>query len=434
MSEGKLKVILSGGSVEDEAFGVDAPSVPGIFRPVVVPKHGGQRELAIEVATADFTVRHSLGTITVYADRKSAEAAPSSEDEGGIGFTKEQQWKVDFATSEAIKRPMRTSVSATGVLRGTPDGEAQISAQVAGQVKLAKKFPVLGQNVKKGDLLAYLTPRLGGDTDIASLQAQAIKARVELDLAKRERVRMESLFKDEAVPEKRVLAARAAEESARAGLNAASGRLGQYAGATGGIPLKSPVSGTLVDVRITPGAFVQEGTLLFHIAERRSFWLELRIPESEASRLTSPGGANFHIDGIAEGFEIVVGKNGRLIAIGGVVDATTRTVPVLFEFSQPDSRLRIGMAVKAQVFAGAAKEALAVPASAVIDENGIATVFVMKNGESFERKQVRLGARDGDWVEVLDGLEAGQRVVSRGAYLVKLASTRTGEIGHGHAH
>jgi cobalt-zinc-cadmium efflux system membrane fusion protein len=79
----------------------------------------------------------------------------------------------------------------------------------------------------------------------------------------------------------------------------------------------------------------------------------------------------------------------------------------LFEFTQPDERLRIGMAAKAQVFAGAAREVVAVPASAVLDENGMATVFVMIGGESFERRQVRIGARDGDWVEVVEGLEAG---------------------------
>ena len=134
--------------------------------------------------------------------------------------------------------------------------------------------------------------------------------------------------------------------------------------------------------------------------------------------------------------QFLIGRVGGLAAAreGGAVDATTRTVPVLFEYSQPDERLRIGMAAKAQVFAGAAREAVAIPASAVIDENGMATVFVMINGESFERRQVRTGARDGDWVEIVDGLEPGQRVVSRGAWLVKLASTRTGEIGHGHAH
>ena len=92
------------------------------------------------------------------------------------------------------------------------------------------------------------------------------------------------------------------------------------------------------------------------------------------------------------------------------------------------------MAVKAEVYPGAAREVIAVPGSAVIDESGVPHVFVMTGGESFERRPVRVGTREGDWVEIVEGLEPGQRVVSRGAYLVKLAATKTGEIGHGHAH
>jgi cobalt-zinc-cadmium efflux system membrane fusion protein len=105
--------------------------------------------------------------------------------------------------------------------------------------------------------------------------------------------------------------------------------LGQYGGGAGGIPLRATVSGTIADVRVSPGAFAQEGALLFHIVDRRVLWLELRVPESEAARLTAPSGATFHVDGVEQGFEIIPGKNGRLIATGGAVDATTRTVPVL---------------------------------------------------------------------------------------------------------
>ena len=434
LATGKVSVILSGGGQPDEIFSTEKPTQAGIFRPEALPKQPGERQLAIEIATPEFTVRHALGPVLVYADRKTADAAPGEEGDGGIGFTKEQQWKLDFATAEVIKRPMRAAIVATGTLRARPDGEALLTAPAPGQVQAAGKFPQLGQVVKKGDQLAYFAPRLGGDTDLASLQADARKASVALDLAGRERSRMESLFKDEAVPEKRLLAARAAEQSARAEFDAAQGRQGQYGGGVGGVPLRAPVSGTIADVRVSPGAFAQEGALLFHIADRRVLWLELRVPESEAARLVSPSGATFHVDGVEQGFEIIPGKNGRLIATGGMVDALTRTVPVLFEFAQPDERLRIGMAVKAQMFAGAVREAVAVPASAVLDENGVSTVFVMTGGESFERRSVRIGVRDGDWLEVVEGLEPGQRVVSRGAYLVKLASTKTGEIGHGHAH
>ncbi len=434
LTAGKVAVRLSGGGQPDEVFAVGGPSQPGIFRPEATPKHAGERELSIEVSTPEFSVTHELGPFTVYPDRKAAEAEPAPHDDEGIAFTKERQWKVDFATAEVATRPIRTAVNATGVLRARPDGEALLTAAAAGQVQPAGAFPRLGQQVKKGELLAYLVPRLGGDTDLATLRAAANKARVEHDLAQQELTRMDALYREEAVAEKRVLAARAAAALARAELTAAQQRLGQYGGAGGGIPVRAPVAGTIADVRVSPGAFAQEGALLFHIADRRSLWLELRVPESDAARLASPTGAAFRVAGDARSIEIIPGKNGRLIAVGGVVDAATRTVPVVFEFTAADRHLPIGMAVQAQVFAGGARDAVAIPASSVLDEGGIATVFVQAGGESFERRTVRLGAREGDWVEVLDGLTPGSRVVSRGAYLVKLASTGTAQIGHGHAH
>jgi len=434
LAAGKVTVRLTGGGQPDESFSIDSASQPGIFRPEAQPRHAGERELSIEVVTPAFSVTHALGPVTVYPDRKAADAEPAPHDDEGIAFTKEQQWKVDFATAEVATRPVRSAVAATGVLRARPDGEALLTAAAAGQVQPAGAFPRMGQPVKKGQLLAWLAPRLGGETDLASLRAAADKARVEHELARQELARMENLFKDEAVPEKRVQAARAAEASARAELTAAQQRLGQLGGAGGGIPLRAPVSGTLADVRVSAGTYVEAGAPLFHIADPSRLWLELRVPESDAARLTVPTGAAFKVAGTDAGVEIIAGKNGKLVAVGGVVDATTRTVPVVFEFTPGELRLPIGMAVQAQVFAGGARDAVAIPASSVLDEGGMSVVFVMTGGESFERRQVRLGARDGDWVEVLDGLTPGSRVVSRGAYLVKLASTGTAQIGHGHAH
>ena len=434
VTTGKVTVRLTGDGKADEMFTVDGPAQPGIFRPETLPKHAGERELSIEVVTPEFSVTHQMGPVTVYPDRKAAEADPAPHDDEGIGFTKEQQWKVDFATTEVVTRPIRAAVTATGSVRARPDGEALLTAQAAGQIQAAGVFPRLGQTVQKGQVLAYLVPRLGGETDLATLQAVAHKAKVERDLAGRELARLEDLYRDEAVPEKRVLAARAAEASAIAEHEAARQRLGQYGGNGGGVPIRAPVAGVLVDVRISPGAYAEAGATLFHIADRNRLWLELRVPESDTARLSSPTGAAFQVAGDAPSVEIIPGKNGRVVAVGGVVDATTRTVPVVFEFTPGARSFPIGMAVQAQVFAGGAREAVAIPASSVLDEGGMSVVFVQLGGESFERRQVRLGAREGDWVEVLDGLTPGSRVVSRGAYLIKLASTGTAQIGHGHAH
>jgi membrane fusion protein, heavy metal efflux system len=438
VTAGKVSVRLSGDGKPDEVFAVDSPTQPGIFRPEALPKHAGDRELAIEVVTPEFSATHLLGPVTVYPDRKTAEADPAPHDDEGIGFTKEQQWKVDFATAEVVTRPIRAAVTATGTVRARPDGEALLTAQAAGQIQAAGSFPRLGQSVQKGQILAYLVPRLGGDTDLATLDAAARKAKVELDLAGRELARLEGLYRDEAVPEKRVLAARAAEAVARAEHEATRQRLGQQSGDfgknSGGVPIRAPVAGVLVDVRVASGAYAEAGAPLFHIADRSRLWLELRVPESDVVRLANPSGVSFRVAGDERGIEIVPGKNGRLVAVGGMVDAVTRTVPVVFEFSPGAAPLPIGMAVQAQVFVGGARDAVAIPASSVLDEGGLSVVFVQLGGESFERRQVRLGAREGDWVEVLDGLTPGSRVVSRGAYLVKLASTGTAQIGHGHAH
>jgi cobalt-zinc-cadmium efflux system membrane fusion protein len=435
ITAGKVTLRLSGNGQPDEVFSVDSASQPGIFRPEATPKQAGERELSLTVVTPAFTVTHELGPVTVYPDHKTAEAAPMAHDDEGIAFTKEQQWKVDFATTEVVTRPIRTVVNATGTLRARPDGEALLSAQTAGQIQAAGAFPHLGQAVKKGQLLAWLLPRLGGDTDIATLRAAASRAQVEKGLADQELARLETLYREEAVPEKRVLAARGSAALASAELEATRQRLGGAEGKPGaGIPIRAPVSGVIADVRVAPGAFAQEGALLFHIAERSTLWLELRVPESEAAGLHNPSGAAFRVAGMERSVEIIPGKNGRLIAVGGVVDAVTRTVPVVFEFTASAMQLPIGMAVQAQVFAGKARDAVTIPVSSVLDEGGMAVVFVQLGGESFERRTLRLGAREGDWVEVLDGLTPGSRVVSRGAYLVKLASTGTAQIGHGHAH
>ena len=110
----KVSVILSGGGLPDEVFVNDKPSQPGIFRPEAQPKAAGERELTIEVATPEFTVRHLLGPVTVYADRKAADAEDGQHEEEGVAFTKEQQWKVDFATAEVMQKPLRPAIVEIG--------------------------------------------------------------------------------------------------------------------------------------------------------------------------------------------------------------------------------------------------------------------------------------------------------------------------------
>lgn len=456
LRQGRLSVMLSGDGA-DQRYSSDAPTAPGIFSVTVTPRTAGDFELMLLVETAAGSSRHALGSVPVFADIEAAAAAHQHHSHGvhdeGIKFTKEQQWKNDFATAETIRGQARPSISATATIRARPDGEALLVAPTAGLLRPAGQLAQVGQRVKKGQVLAYLAPRLGGDTDQATLQAATGKARIALEQARRERERMEALFQDEAIAEKRLLEARDHERLAATELQAAQARQGQLAGNDGsgsgnaGIAIRAPIDGSIADLGVTAGAFVTEGSPLFHIADTARLWLEARVPEHEIGRLgavdaAALDGASFTVDGYGQPFAIEPGKNGRLIAVGGVIDASTRTVPAIFEFDNPGN-LRLGMAARAQLYLGAgeAKETeaaeetektLLIPASAVQDENGTPVVYVQTGGESFERRLVRVGARDGTRIAILDGLEAGQRVVSQGAYLIRLATSMSTAVGHTH--
>lgn len=437
LAEGEAVITLSGGGQPDESF----PALmdkPGIFRALVIPKAPGPRRLSVVLRTGDGTDGHDLGEITVHADDAAAKTAMDeaghAERTGRIAVTKAVQWKIDFATAEVRPRLIRESVAASGTIRARASDEAMVTAPGAGMLAPSPDFPRIGQLVEKGQILAWLVPQLGGETDSATLELGSRKARLALDLATQERQRLEGLLTLEAIPERRVIEARNQEAAARAELDAASRRAAPYQGGKGGIALRAPVSGRLAAVNTQPGATIGQGQPLFHIAGLSRLWLEAQIPEAQIGRVRDPLGAWFTADGYEGATLIEQGKNGGLIALGGVVDKDSRTVPALFEFDNPEERFRIGAYAQVRVFTGATEEIPAVPASALLDDNGQPVVFIQTGGESFERRPVVPGLRDGDFVAIRDGVAPGERVVAKGAYQVKLAAAAPATLSHGHAH
>ncbi|MFU8817947.1 MAG: efflux RND transporter periplasmic adaptor subunit, partial [Pseudomonadales bacterium] len=124
----------------------------------------------------------------------------------------------------------------------------------------------------------------------------------------------------------------------------------------------------------------------------------------------------------------------RVVQTDMSIDPTTRTAAVTVEYPAHAGPELIGARFAARVFTELPMQRLAVPRSAVIDDGGRSVVYVQTGGENFSRRPVELGVVDGGWVQVSHGLAPGERVVSEGAYLVKLAATGGDELGHGHAH
>lgn len=440
VTAGVVEVRLSGGQAPPERFRVRAPTRAGLFTPVVVPRAIGERQLSVLVESPGLSSRHDLGAFTVFADAAAARAAPGTAGAapaGDIGFLKEQQWQPPFAHEAVRPRTLRESVRAPATVRAAGDGEFLVAAPAPGRlVGTAAGFPVIGQRVVQGEVLAMLVPRLGTGADIGSLDADLTRARQAAMLAHAERVRMESLYADEAVAERRVAEARAAERIAQAQLRAAQQRQSAYraGGTSAGIPLHAPLTGVLARVPVGQGATVAEGDALFHVVDPTTLWLAADVADIDAARLGSPTGAEFLLPGTQEALRVDVGRNGDLVGVGGMIDPLSRTVPVILSFTDPPATLVLNQRVDARIFTGTTREALSVPASALIDDGGERVVYVQRDGESFSRVVVTLGLRDGDRFEVLSGLAPGDRVVTQGAIRIRQAAATPEAMGHGHAH
>jgi cobalt-zinc-cadmium efflux system membrane fusion protein len=157
------------------------------------------------------------------------------------------------------------------------------------------------------------------------------------------------------------------------------------------------------------------------------------VYEVDVAQIENSPGAVFTVAGFER--EFVVGEtNGRRVAVGAIVDPVTRTVPIVFELANEDWALKPGMYAKVTLLTGKTIQSVAIPEQAVVDDSSQPTVFVMEGGETFFKRRVRLGVRSGGYVQVLAGVAEGERVVSRGAYQVKLATAAGGIPEHGHQH
>lgn len=435
-----VTVMMKGGSAEK--LTVDRPARAGIFIPVFTPKQAGECSLIVEINSPTLVDRIEAGPCTIFPDEAAAKAAlGGEEDGGGISFLKEQQWVIDFATAEVVSRELQPGVRVNAEIRAVPDREARLTAPTDGRIALATPVPMLGTAVKKGQLLATIQPTVTASGNYGSLEADVDAATAELAAATVQRDRLTRLVADEAVPRRRLDDAEAEVKVARARLDAARMRLQSYnasaqggAGTTrGAFRVRAPIDGTLVDVRVTSGENVAGGALLFTVIDLDRVWVTGRVFEADLSKLDDTSAAWFQIEGRDDVFEIG-GDSGRLVTVGSVIDPKTRTVPVVFEVGNEARALRIGQFAALTIATGKPVTALAVPESALLQDGGQWIAYVQPEGESFVRRVVQTGVQSRGWVEVRGGLTSGERVVTTGAYDVKLAASAGSAPAHGHSH
>jgi RND family efflux transporter MFP subunit len=442
VTEGKMTLVIKMAEGSPLTTEADKPSSPGIFRALIRPTKAGTCSMMVSVQGPQVTDEIDAGPCQIFVNLTAARAASGKESAApGINFTKEQQWKTEFATVAVGERELQPSVQVSGEVRPVAGREARLTAAATGRVTLATPVPVLGMPVRAGQVLAAIAPRLSAGADRASLDAEVLAARAELEAAGAQLARAQRLFKEQAVSERSVEEARARTNVARARLGAATGRLTQYSsGASGAgragqgaFQVRSPLAGTLVSASVASGESVEEGKLLYTVIDLSRVWIEARVFEPDIPKVDGARSAWFNIEGYESPF-VIDKSNGKLVTVGRVVDPQSRTVPVIFEVTNADAKLRIGQFAKVSIATGAPVRGLAVPALALVEDGGKFVAYVQAEGESFVRRPVTIGVRSLGWAAVREGLSVGERVVTKGAYEIKLTSASGAIPKHGHVH
>jgi membrane fusion protein, heavy metal efflux system len=382
--------------------------------------------------------------LTVHADAKTALAAAPEEDEGApIEFLKEQQWSVPFATAFAEQRTIAAAIEVAGTVDTPPGGSAEVGAPVPGRIAAPPRgLPRPGAAVRKGQLLALLSPAPAAPEDAARASLAVAEAEARRAAAQSALERNQRLIADQAASLRELEDAqrelRVADEAVRAARNAADLFAGASSGqGRGSWRLLAPIAGTLVSVDATPGASVSAGHVLFRILDPRELWIRARVPEQDAARMRADRDVRYQIAGDETWRTIRVGDNGAtgsVVSTGRTVDPKTRTVDVIYALRDPDPALRVGGLVRVAIPAGEEFTGIVVPRSALVDQDGREVIYVQLDGEHFAARPVRTGPRSGDAVAVQQGLDAGERIVTRGAHLVRLADRPKGGEPHGHIH
>jgi membrane fusion protein, heavy metal efflux system len=396
----------------------DTPRAPGIYGPSPTFTRAGLYDLTLLVNSAQAKDSLFVPALRVYA---TAAEAPKDTGgaESGISFLKEQQWKTPgFRTVFAMQGAISGSIDAPGQIGAAGGRQAEVSAPLAGLLDMSgiTNAPAPGQRVSRGQVLAVVVPSLGeGGGSYADARARLREAEDEHERAKR-------LVAAEAAPARRVHEAEIRLQAAREALAGLGGEAGRVA-------VRAPIGGVVTRRSVPPGSRVDAGAPLFTIVDPSVVWLTVNVPAAAAGQITRNSLATFTMEGSARLYPAR-----RIVSVGSVIDPVSRTVPIIYELANPDGSLKIGANARANVRTGGLTQGVVIPTSAVLDDNGRPIVFVQVEGETFERRDVILGGREGETTLVTSGIAAGERVVNGAAYQVRLASLSTAVPAHGHDH
>ena len=421
--EGSVTVSLIKGDKGIRAT-AESPSSPGIFSPIIQPKESGIHQLVFDLSTPQYTDKIMIKDLMVYANMEEANnAIDDAGEDGSISFLKEQAWKIEFQTASVMNGEIYDVIKTSGVWQPAQGSVKTMVATANGTVNFATTNLTEGTEVKQGQLLMNVSSQ-----GLASnnLSAEIAKAKANYDQATSEYNRKKELYESKIIPksefekvESNYAIAKSQYQSLASGVSGGSKQI------------RAPFDGFIRSVNVANGDYAEQGTVLISVATEQSKVLKSQIAPTYG--LTMQNIKNVWYQTEIGNWKSILDSEGEILSISKDVE---RDSPLISVYAKVNDAINLpdGSLTQVQIAMGNGEQGTLVPESALMEDYGNYSVMVQLSGESFERRPISIGKRNGKNVEVLKGLQVGDVVVTTGAYQVKRASMSGSTPAHGHEH
>ncbi|MDE5842320.1 MAG: efflux RND transporter periplasmic adaptor subunit [Muribaculaceae bacterium] len=308
-------------------------------------------------------------------------------------------------------------IPTAGRILNSSGDEATVAATQPGIVTLTRPWAV-GMNVNAGTPLFSISQSSLPEGDLSK------KARIELDKATKEFNRIEQLYKEKLTTAAEFEQAKANLDNARLAVSALNN------GGNGSV--SAPKSGYVMQVFVKSGDYVDVGTPLMSISSTRRMRLQADLPVRNFSQINQVASANFKLPQSESVFSLVK-LNGKVVSHSRSTSENSAYVPIIFEFDNA-AGIVAGSFAEVWLLGNPRQGVICLPKSALVEEQGEYYVYLQEDEECYRKRRISRGATDGNRFEILDGIKAGDKVVTKGAMAVKLASMSGAIPVHTHEH
>lgn len=395
---------------------LNRPPLGGLGLP---PKRQIRIVLALALATGGLALIRSKATEP--PPQPSQRETPPAP--GSVQLTAAQLATLE--TSWVRTRRFRSEEITDGQIALNGDTSTQVFSPYSGRVVRVLASP--GEQVKKGMPLLQIEA-----SEYVQAQSDLLDAASNLKLAQTNEARKHAAFEskggslqDWQQAQAELAAAQTAFDSARSRLRiygktdaqiAAIERTGQPQAST---YVLAPIDGVITDRQVGPGQYLQaaSSTPVFTIGDLSTVWLVADVRESDAARVHI--GQRIEVQVLALPGQVFTAT---LTSVAAQVDPVTRRIAVRATLPNPDGILKPQMFATFRIITGDESVAPAVPEEAVVHEGDEARVWIIRADDSLEVRKIRTGRINDGMVEVLGGLKAGERVVTRGSLFIDRAA------------